>query len=210
VSILASNRNRLDIGETGVKTSVHAASFAAKEEHMKTSKFIIRSTIALAVVVALTNHMVAAENAFPGTEAGATSLLNEFVKPGANHAALSKQLRPTAADYAAVFEPDLAAKMEPMYGPAWDAGQLVIAPKAGQSEVKVVSATSEQLKSGAGAALDFPGGWKDAATKLKPGLKIYRFKFVEPGKDLGMAFDGLVYVNGNWRIFPKPWRAMEK
>jgi hypothetical protein len=160
--------------------------------------------------LALTSHVIAAGSAFPGTDAGATSLLGEFVKPGADCAALSKQLRPTAADYAAVFEADLAAKMEPMYGPAWDAGQLVIAPKAGQSEVKVFSATSEELKSGAGAALDFPGGWKDAATKLKPGLKIYRFKFVEPGKDLGMAFDGLVYVNGNWRIFPKPWRAMAK
>jgi hypothetical protein len=41
-------------------------------------------------------------------------------------------------------------------------------------------------------------------------LKIYRFKFVEPGKDLGMAFDGLIYVNGHWRIFPKPWRALGK
>ena len=28
----------------------------------------------------------------------------------------------------------------------------------------------------------------------------------EPGEELGMAFDGLTYVNGNWRIFPKPYR----
>jgi hypothetical protein len=87
---------------------------------------------------------------------------------------------------------------------------MVVAPKAGQTEVKVFSATSDEMKAWSGNAAEFAGGWKDVATKLKPGLKIYRFKFVEPGKDLGMAFDGLMYVNGNWRIFPKPWRALGK
>jgi hypothetical protein len=151
-----------------------------------------------------------AAEAFPGTEAGATSLLKEFLKPGADHAALSKQLRPTSADYAAVFDADSSAKVAAVYDPAWEGGQMVVAPKAGQTEVKVFSATSDEMKSWSGNAAEFAGGWKDVAAKLKPGLKIYRFKFVEPGKDLGMAFDGLIYVNGNWRIFPKPWRALGK
>lgn len=148
--------------------------------------------------------------AFPGTEAGAMSLLKEFAKPGADTAALSKQLRPTASDYAAVFDADSATKVAAVYDPAWTAGQLVVAPKAGQTEVKLFSASSEEMKSWSGNAAEFPGGWKTVGAKLKPGLKIYRFKFVEPGQDLGMAFDGLIYVNGNWRIFPKPWRALEK
>ncbi|HEX8490266.1 MAG TPA: hypothetical protein VF626_04565, partial [Chthoniobacterales bacterium] len=84
---------------------------------------------------------------FPGTDAGAMSLLQEFVKPGADHAALSKQLRPTAADYAAVFEADVSGKVAAVYDPAWEAGQMVVAPKAGQTEVKVFSATSEEMKS---------------------------------------------------------------
>jgi hypothetical protein len=151
-----------------------------------------------------------AAETFPGTEAGATSLLKQFLKPGADHAALSKQLRPTAADYAAVFDADSSAKVAAVYDPAWDGGQMVVAPKPGQTEVKVFSATSDEMKSWTGNAAEFPGGWKDVAAKLKPGLKIYRFKFVEPGKDLGMAFDGLIYINGNWRIFPKPWRALGK
>ena len=184
---------------------------------MKELRIITGSTIALgllAVFTVLSAYGAGAEESktggavFPGTEAGATSLLNQFVKPGADHAALSKQLRPTAADYTAVFESDVSTKVASLHGPAWDSGQLVIAPKAGQTEVKVFSTTSDEMKSGSGTAMDFPGGWKQIAPKLKPGLKIYRFKFVEPGKDLGMAFDGLIYVNGNWRIFPKPWRAM--
>lgn len=165
--------------------------------------------LCLALALGLSAYANAAET-FPGTEAGATSLLKEFLKPGADHAALSKQLRPTTADYAAVFEGDASAKAAAVYGPAWEAGQLVVAPQAGQTEVKVFSATSDEMKSWTGNAAEFAGGWKEVAPKLKPGLKIYRFRFVAPGKDLGMAFDGLIYVNGNWRIFPKPWRAVAK
>lgn len=130
---------------------------------------------ALGVSVAVT-----AAETFPGTDAGAMSLLKEFVKPGADHAALSKQLRPTTADYAAVFDADSSAKVAAVYDPAWDGGQMIVAPKPGQTEVKVFSATSDEMKSWTGNATEFPGGWKDLAPKLKPGLKIYRFKFVEP------------------------------
>lgn len=165
--------------------------------------------LCLALSLALGGSGIAAET-FPGTEAGATSLLKEFVKPGADHAALSKPLRPTAADYSAVFEPDAAVKVAAMYDPAWDSGKVVIAPNAGQTEVKVSSGTTDELKSWTGAAAtEFPGGWKQIGPKMKPGFKIYRFKFLEPGKTAGVTYDGLIYVNGNWRIFPKAWRAME-
>jgi len=145
---------------------------------------------------------------YPGTEDGAKALLAEFTKPGADHATLSKSLRPSKADYDAVFMPDLAGKADAVYGPAWDGGQMVLAPKAGQTQLLISSATSDELKSWTGGAAEFPGGWKEVGAQLKPGVTIYRFKFVEPGQDLGMAFDGLAHVNGNWRIFPKPWRAM--
>jgi hypothetical protein len=147
---------------------------------------------------------------FPGTDAGANSLAKEFLKPGADCAALSKQLRPTAADYAAVFEGDFGSKVAAVWDPAWDGGQMVMAPKPGQTEVKVSSATTEELKAGTGQANELAGGWKEAAAKMKPGLKVYRFHFLEPGKTAGMSFDGLIYVNGNWRVFPKPWRALQK
>lgn len=145
---------------------------------------------------------------YPGTQEGAKAMLAEFVKPGADHASLSKSLRPAKADYEAVFLPELAAKAEAVYGPAWDGGQLVVAPKAGQTDVLISAATSDELKGWTGAAAEFPGGWKEVGAQLKPGVTFYRFQFVEPGKDLGMAYDGLAHVNGNWRIFPKPWRVM--
>lgn len=147
---------------------------------------------------------------FPGTDDGANRLAKEFLKPGADHAALSKQLRPTTADYAAVFDGDFGEKVAAAWNAAWDSGQMVMAPKSGQTEVKVSSATTEELKAGTGTASELAGGWKDVAPKMKPGLKVYRFHFLEPGKTAGMSFDGLIYVNGNWRVFPKPWRALEK
>lgn len=39
-------------------------------------------------------------------------------------------------------------------------------------------------------------------TKARLGMAL------EPGQTLGMAFDGLVHVNGHWRLFPKPWKAL--
>lgn len=139
----------------------------------------------------------------------ALALLREFVQPGADPVALSQKLRPARADYDAVFAPALVPKLQAAYGPAWDQGLMVVRGKPGQREVLAWGASSEEIKAWSGAAAQhFPGGWKDVAPQLKPGLRIYAFKFVEPGQTLGMAFDGLVRVNGQWRIFPKPWRAL--
>lgn len=146
----------------------------------------------------------------PGTEAGARALLAEFLKPGTDRAALTKALKPSHADYTAVFSGDDADKAEKAYSALWDSKDAVFEPKEGQTELKLFSATSEELKAHAPAAREFPGGWAKVTDSLKPGLTFYRWKFVRPGEDLGMAFDGLVHVNGHWAVFPKPWRALGK
>jgi hypothetical protein len=144
-----------------------------------------------------------------GSEGAARALLEQFLKPGANAAELSKKLAPTKADYAAVFEGDAAAKAEAAYGPAWERGQMVIQGKPDQTALILAKATTDDLKSGSGNASAFPGGYKTASPFMKPGLTIYAFKFVKPGETLGMAFDGLVWVNGHFAIFPKPWRFLK-
>ena len=151
-----------------------------------------------------------AQTKYPGTDDGARAMLAEFLKPGADLKALSLKLRPTRADYEAVFEKPFAAKLEAMYDAPWKAGQMVIAGKPGQTEVllrKVASSEARNWSSKASETL--PGGYKSIASDIKPGQTIYTFKFVKPGENLGMAYDGLVYVNGQWRIFPKAWRAKE-
>lgn len=148
---------------------------------------------------------------FPGTPEGAKALLVQLLTQEAQDSNLSAALRPTTADYAAVFEGEAAAKAEAEYKAPWDAGAMQVKPgRPAQTEIKLFSATTEQLRAGEGEAGQFPGGYKGIADQLKPGLTWYRFKFTEPGSDLGMAYDGLVHVNGHWRIFPKPFRALGK
>ena len=142
------------------------------------------------------------------SEAGARTLLKKFLVPGADHAKLSALLAPRPGDYAAAFIGDAAAKAATGYQQAWKDGKMVISPKAGQTELLLWNATSEELNEGTGDAGQFPGGYQEAAKDLKPGVTWYRFKFVEPGKTLGMAFDGLACINGRWTIFPKPWRVL--
>ena len=42
-----------------------------------------------------------------------------------------------------MFTGDDAAKAEQTYAAPWDSGQMVIAPKAGQTELKLAAATSD-------------------------------------------------------------------
>ncbi len=145
---------------------------------------------------------------FAGNEPGAKELLAQFVAGGADHPTLSKTLRPTSADYRELFDEETATQIEAAATPQWDSGKMVVAPKPGQTEVKIWSASTEDLRAGTGSAKEFPGGYAKVASRLKPGAVLYRFTFTEPGHDLGMAYDGLAHVNGHWVIVPKPWRMM--
>ncbi|MGB0678489.1 MAG: hypothetical protein ACPGUV_02380, partial [Polyangiales bacterium] len=140
---------------------------------------------------------------------GSSHLLGAFLASGANHAALSAQLKPAAADYAKVFvKVEMAKKAEAVYAGLWQAiAQSPIAPKPGQTALLVWQASTEELRAGKGDAREFPGGYQQAAAELQPGLTFYRFKFVKPGETSGMAFDGLVNLDGRWIIVPKPWRV---
>ena len=147
-----------------------------------------------------------AAGAYPGTREGAEKLLKALMKPGGD-LELTKALQPKSEDYAAVFEGEVAKKEEDGYKELW-AKIEPIAAKDGQTELLLFSATSEELKSGADAAKEFPGGYAKVGPHLKPGFTWYRFKFVKPNKTSNMAFDGLVHVNGHWALFPKPWRNL--
>ena len=143
-----------------------------------------------------------------GTAAEAEALVAALIRPNADVAALSKQLKPSHADYVAVFDPETAAKIETLLSPAWAAGQIIVRANPGQTDVRVFRATVEELRSGAAAAANFPGGYRQVAPHILPGIVVFAFKFTAPGQPLGMAYDGLVFVNGHWALFPKPWRAL--
>jgi hypothetical protein len=146
---------------------------------------------------------------YPGTEEGAKALVSEFLKPGADRVALTMALMPGRADYEAILTTgDLAKKAEQEYAALWDVvKKQPIGPKEGQTEMRVWLTKTEDLKAHAGNADRFPGGYGRVADKLRPGLLVGCWDYVRPGEDLGMAYDGLYFVNHHWVLMPKPWRV---
>jgi hypothetical protein len=143
----------------------------------------------------------------PGSEADARAVLAAFVKPGADHRALTQAILPTEAEVKAVYADPLGAAMWKNYAEQMGPG-VSFAPKAGQTDLIVVYATTRDLFDKKPVLQDFPGGYKDVLQYLKIDVPIVRFKFVKPGETLGYAFDGLIYINNRWVIMPKPWRSL--
>ncbi|MBX3230381.1 MAG: hypothetical protein KIT84_03395 [Labilithrix sp.] len=144
-----------------------------------------------------------------GDEEEARQLLAQFVAPDADHVALTRSLRPSTNDYKALFDAATAPKIESGQSKDWASGKAAIRPGQGQTEVKIASATGADLAAWTGNAKEFPAGYKKLGKHIAPNATFYRFKFVEPGKDTGTAYDGLAFVNGHWVIAPKPFRALE-
>lgn len=146
---------------------------------------------------------------FQGNEEGARALLEYLVEATDKERALVTQyLKPSSKEIQKVFDLAIQDKMQAYIDNQWQQNP-VITPKVGQTQVLLWVATSEDLKNNRGNANAFPGGYKKIAAYLKPELTFYRFKFAEPGESLGMAYDGLIYVNDKWVLFPKPWRCLK-
>jgi major membrane immunogen (membrane-anchored lipoprotein) len=137
----------------------------------------------------------------------AKDTLNKFFAANADFKQLTLSLKPTDADYAAYFDASVVDQAKTGYKDLWE-NTPSFQPQEGQTELVLYQATTEEIKNLTGEGADFPGGYADVIDKIKPNQTIYRFKFVIPGETVGMSFDGLVYVNGHWVLFPKPWKAI--
>jgi hypothetical protein len=145
---------------------------------------------------------------YPGTEDGAKQLLTDL-RTSSDAKGMTLALKPSSADYQAVFVGDAAAKAEASYEKLWSDPKAVISAAPANTELLLSKATTDDLQKWTPVAeADFPGGYKRVADKYKPGLTVYRWKYTKPGEKLGMAFDGLIYVNNHWAWFPKPWRIL--
>jgi hypothetical protein len=148
----------------------------------------------------------AAGDAYPKSDEGANALLKALPKDPA----LARRLKPTTEDYKALFVGDAAAKAEQFYAAnVWN-GDVKVEVEAAQTEMQLFHATSEEIRSWPIAVqANFPGGYQQVGPHLQPGLTWYRWRYTRPGENSGMAYDGLVHVNGHWVWTPKPWRALE-
>ncbi len=111
---------------------------------------------------------------------------------------------PRAEDYARVFTAAIASAMELHFSMLWARNPEVTA-QVEQTELQLWSARGDQLR---GDVTGFPGGYKALAEHLVPDRTWSAWKYVRPGTTLGMAYDGLVWLDDRFVWFPKPWRAL--
>lgn len=114
----------------------------------------------------------------------------------------ASDFKPTTEQIAAITgTPEDAAKLT-AYTEA-----IYVELKPGQSAAKqeqtVIKVTGPDLK-------DLAGGYSQQLAHFRPGVEIYGFKYLAPGEEFGMSFDGLFRVNGKWVFIPKAWRAFAK
>jgi hypothetical protein len=127
-------------------------------------------------------------------------------------AVLFASLKPATADYNVLFEADFALRAERYYNDhIWTSdalGQPLAKP--GQTDVRMWKSTTEELKAWTPEArATFPGGYEQIKDRLMPGFVIYTWDYVKPGEKYGMAYNGLVFVNDHWALFPKPWYVLK-
>ena len=143
-----------------------------------------------------------------GNAAEARDVLEAFVKPGADRAALFVALQPKPKDYETVFVEDAALKAKAAMDPLWETTKG-FEPTSDQTQVEVTGVTVEELAKGGEEAADCPAGYKGIADKLKPGIMVYCFRFVKPGDKGGLAGDALVKIDDHWAYFPKAFRYLK-
>jgi hypothetical protein len=145
---------------------------------------------------------------FPSGCAGAQALLQYILQADEPaRAQLTEELAPTQSDCEAVFiDKKLARKVFRYQRYLYRRAHLVVRPHLPrQTQWLLWSTDADQLRAYQGEARHFPGGYHELADQLRPGLRYYRFKFIEPGRKMGSAYDMLVFVNGHWRMIHRPW-----
>ncbi|MEC3860218.1 hypothetical protein VK792_02895 [Mesobacterium sp. TK19101] len=144
----------------------------------------------------------------PGSAAHAKAMLAGFLAVGADTAALTAGIKPTEDDIRRVFLPPLADRLVPYYA-ALFTPDVQIRPKPGQTELRVIRATTTNFKRGDPVLKDFPPEYADLTDQMLPGIPIVRFAFVAAGSNQGTVYDALVFVGGRWVFMPSPWQALD-
>jgi hypothetical protein len=162
----------------------------------------------IGLLLALGGLALGCKKRHTGNTEEARPVVEAFIKPGADRAALFAALHPRESDYAAVFTGDAADKAKAALEPLWDSSKG-IDPTPEETEVEISAATQAELASGDGPAADCPAGYKTIADKLKPSITIFCFRFVKPGAQGGLAGDALVKIDDHWAYFPKAFRYVK-
>jgi hypothetical protein len=121
---------------------------------------------------------------------------------------VARALRPRGDDSAKVFPGLDADAVAAAYREVWNAEPVPPRPHADQTELVCDLSPAGMLGHDNELSARFPGGYRHIAPLLDPHRVWVRWKFVRPGEQAGMAYDGLVWVDDHWAWFPKPYRVL--
>ena len=180
--------------------------------HMAKMREVLRAKCAEAPttrLIDIVEAVVALERASePPLAVEGRALLGGFFDPLADHEAMTLVLKPTPEDVRAVYAEPLAGRLIEAYDRLFSPG-AAIRPNPGQTQLLTTFTTTAALKRRDPVLAEFPGGYAEVLPHIVGDVPIARFKFVAPGETLGMAFDGLIHVNGRWVFMPKPWNGLD-
>lgn len=143
----------------------------------------------------------------PGSPESARALVARLADP-ATRSATVLGLEPSHEDYVAVYGEAFGSELEKLLRGAWTKHQIVPSPWGpDQTEVQLSRGSSEDFRAWQGEARKFPRGYKRIAEFMQPDQVFYQFRFLKPGEAAGANWDGLVWVGGKWKLFPKPFNA---
>jgi hypothetical protein len=117
------------------------------------------------------------------------------------------QIKPRDEDYARVFVGEAASVARDAYTELWEQEP----PRTTQFtavEVKTSLAPAGMLADENDLSRQFPQGYRGVAQWLQPQRIWVAWKYIEPGKQSGEAYNGLVWVDDHWAWFPKPFRVL--
>jgi len=135
-------------------------------------------------------------------------LLAAFIG-AANPAELSAALRPSDADYAAVFGPELVDQAREKYGALWSAGSLHITVPRDMENVLIAACTAGGMSFPNQHSRHFHPRMAALSEKLVRRRTWLTWKYLRPGEEKGQLYDGLVWIDDHWAWFPHTWEVLD-
>lgn len=118
------------------------------------------------------------------------------------------RLKPRDEDFAAVFVGDAASRARAGYAELW-ANPPKFLGKADAGRIKAFATLADSFLTDNEFSREFPGGYRQIGAQLQPDKVWVGWRLFEGSGELGMAYDGLVFLKDHWAWFPKPWRMLE-
>lgn len=117
-------------------------------------------------------------------------------------------MRPRADDYGRVFDAGLVDRVRAAYEEMWQTPPELEQLVSGEITLRVDAAPAGMLGDENELSRRFPGGYRALAPYLVPDRIWFVWRYLRPGADAGMRYDGVVLLDDRWVWFPKPYTVV--